>query len=121
MHILIFYKNENALEHYIDRLNIVDPRTPAYRYTDRRGYRDYNTIITCLRGLPREYARVYRAHIIAVEQELTWEQQWERLRDVILDPIRCTPLPIQIFDSVTYDEAEANEQQKAGIQTPSHV
>ena len=110
MTILIFYNNEDALERYLDQLHMTKPQSPVWKRANVREYRDYNTLITCYRGLPMDFARAYKAHIVAVEEELTWGDDWEWIRDAILNPIRMTPLPIQIFDSETYDvDAEREE------------
>lgn len=53
--------------------------------------------IRCVRGLSH-YARGYRAHIVAVQEDLTWREDWNEIRDCVLRPTLFSPIDIQIFD-----------------------
>lgn len=55
----------------------------------------------CVRGLS-ENSRGRRADFVAVQEELTWGDAWIEIRDDILYPMLCSPIPIQIFDGISY-------------------
>lgn len=50
--------------------------------------------------------RGYKAHIIGVQEDLTWKENWPELRDCILRPMLMSPIDIQIFDGVSRAEVE---------------
>lgn len=44
------------------------------------------------------------ADFVAVQEDLTWGDAWEEIRDSILYPMLRSPIPIQIFDGISEDK-----------------
>lgn len=108
--ILVFYRDEEALRRYFSKFSFVSDQNIENNISDdHRKYHGSFFEITCVKGL-RESFQGLRADLIAVQEELTWQDHWPELRDSILKPMVCTPIPIQIFDGISYEEAVKREQ-----------
>lgn len=110
---MIFYRDEEALDSYLkhfpflnDRSGCVERRVSIH---NGREYRGSFFSVVCHKGLS-ENARGYKAHFVAVQEDLTWKESWPELRDCVLQPMLMSPIPICVFDSVSYDEAAAHEE-----------
>ena len=71
-----------------------------YSRKNERLYLGDGVQVLCVRGLS-ENSRGRRADFVAVQEELTWGDTWEEIRDSILYPMLCSPIPIQIFDGIS--------------------
>lgn len=74
-----------------------------YSRKNERLYLGDGVQVLCVRGLS-ENSRGRRADFVAVQEELTWGDAWIEIRDDILYPMLCTPIPIQIFDGISEDK-----------------
>ena len=54
-----------------------------------------------------ENARGYKAHIIAVQEDLTWRNDWNEIEDCVLKHILVSPIHVQVFDGV-YSDTSTN-------------
>lgn len=72
-----------------------------YSSKNERLYLGDGVQVLCVRGLS-ENSRGRRADFVAVQEELTWGDAWKEIRDSILYPMLCGPIPIQIFDGISY-------------------
>lgn len=71
-----------------------------YSRKNERLYLGDGVQVLCVRGLS-ENSRGRRADFVAVQEDLTWGDTWEEIRDSILYPMLCSPIPIQIFDGIS--------------------
>lgn len=71
-----------------------------YSRKNERLYLGDGVQVLCVRGLS-ENSRGRRADFVAVQEELTWGDAWIEIRDDILYPMLCSPIPIQIFDGIS--------------------
>ena len=72
--ILVFYQTDEALDRYLSQFKIGACDLDAYllkKTKDDRLYAAFHIEILCKRGL-NESHRGYRAHFVAVQEELTW-------------------------------------------------
>ena len=102
--ILIFYKTDEALDEYLRCFHIGACDLDVYLLKRTKNDRLYvNTggkiQILCKRGL-HEGHRGYRCHFAAVQEELTWCDNWDILRDAVIQPFLMSPIPIHIFDGI---------------------
>lgn len=98
--ILVFFKDEEALDQYIKLYyGIAEEQFLKMRSQRERIYDNGHTELRCVRGLS-ENARSNKAHIIAVQEDLTWRDNWHEIRRCILEPCRMSPIPVQVFDGV---------------------
>lgn len=105
---LIIYKSVDALNRYM--------RQFRFDGTEKiNGMQTANEMICIvgndameIRCIPYMNAglRGRKAHLIAIQEELTWRDDWEEIRDNILRPILLSPIDIQIFDG-DYADAQA--------------
>lgn len=110
--ILIFYKTDEALDRYLSRFRIGACDLDAYLMKKTKNDRLYTTghmEILCKRGL-NESHRGYRAHFVAVQEELTWVDNWDLLEQHVIRPTMLTPIPTHIFDGISQEEI--NERYK---------
>lgn len=98
--ILVFYKTDDALEQYINRFRFVSQENLITSSKNERLYLVDGVQVLCVRGLG-ENAQGRKADFVAVQEELTWGTAWEEIRDSILYPMLCSPIPIQIFDGIS--------------------
>lgn len=105
--ILIFYKSDEAAERYLNSFRYMPRVEYCTRSHDSTVWRGDGVEIVALKRSVSERARGMVAHIIAVQEELTWCEDWEKIRDCILRPMLATPIDIQIFDGDIRDEQEA--------------
>lgn len=101
--ILVFYKTDDALEQYINRFRSVSQEGLVTSSKNERLYLFDGVQVTCIRGL-NENMRGRWADFVAVQEDLTWGDAWEEIRDSILYPMLCSPIPIQIFDGISEDK-----------------
>lgn len=57
------------------------------------------------------YALGRRAHVVAVEEELTWLENWDDIEDR-LQTICAAPICIQVFDSIDMQDVINRERGK---------
>lgn len=110
--ILIFYKTDEALDRYLSLFRIGACDLDAYLMKKTRNDRLYTTghiEILCKRGLNESY-RGYRAHFVAVQEELTWTDNWDTLQYQVIDATTLSPIPTHIFDGISQEEI--NERYK---------
>lgn len=100
--ILVFYKTDDALEQYINRFRFVSQESLVTSSKNERLYLFDGVQVTCIRGL-NENMRGRWADFVAVQEDLTWGDSWEQIRDSIIYPVVCSPIPIQIFDGISED------------------
>lgn len=96
--ILIFYKSISAVKNYLEMFR----NMPLMVFEETRNGFTFNGEKVNIKGV-----RGYRAHIIAVQEELTWAEDWNEVRDRIVYPMLQTPIDIQIFDGDYPDEQAA--------------
>lgn len=100
----MFYKAEEALERYLSCFYISKPE----KIRKTKNGLDFETehmSFHCTKFL-NENVRGYKEHLIAVQEDLTWQKEWPQIRDNILAPMLMSPIDIQIFDGITPEEAE---------------
>ena len=102
--VILFYKDEDALADYLRKFYNVRLGT-IIKQKSRWTFYDDGFSIHCIKGLS-ENMRGYKAHIIGVQEDLTWKENWPELRDCILRPMLMSPENIQIFDGVSRAEVE---------------
>lgn len=110
--ILIFYKDDAALDNYLNLFRFLNSGSGHMEKRimyNRREYIGSFFHVVCCRGLS-ENARGYKAHFIAIQEDLTWKENWPGIRDYILRPMIASPIPIHVFSSMSYDEAAAHEE-----------
>lgn len=105
---LIIYKSVDALNRYMRRFR--------FNGTEKLNGMQTKDELICIVGNDAMEIRCIpymnydlrgrRAHFIAVQEELTWRDDWEQIRDNILRPILLSPIDIQIFDG-DYADAQA--------------
>lgn len=102
--ILVFYKTDDALEQYINRFRAMSQSCMQRKAMNEQFYDCGEVHIQCVRGVS-ERCKGYKADFIAVQEELTWRNDWEDIRDCILYPaLAGSPIPIQIFDGISEDK-----------------
>lgn len=98
--ILIFYKTDDALDEYLHRFRFAHPDCLTRKSKNDRLYLCDGVQIVCVKGLGVNFKGM-RADFIAVQEELSWRDTWEQIRDCILDQMVCSPIPIHIFDGIS--------------------
>lgn len=107
----MFYKTEEALKRYLSRFYIQEENNNPIRKTKNELIFETDHIIFhCMKGLGVN-ARGRKAHLISVQEDLTWQDKWPEIRDCILNPVRMSPIDIQVFDGITSEDAEYMELQ----------
>lgn len=105
--ILIFYKSISAVKNYLEMFR----NMPLMVFEETRNSFTFNGEKVNIKGVRcakiSDQYRGYRAHIIAVQEELTWAEDWNEVRDRIVYPMLQTPIDIQIFDGDYPDEQAA--------------
>lgn len=96
--ILIFYKSISAVKNYLKMFR----NMPLMIFEETRNGFTFNGEKVSIKGVRcakiSDQHRGHRAHIIAVQEELTWAEDWNKVRDCIIYPMLQTPIDIQIFD-----------------------
>lgn len=111
--ILVFYQDEKALNEYLDKFNLIhDPDIKIWISYNLRQYKGEHSIIICQRGLKDDLTGCGKVDFIAVQEDLTWNEGWPKLRDHVLEPVKDSPIPIHIFDGIPYEEAVESEEEK---------
>lgn len=108
--ILLFYKDESAVTKYLSAFRFLDLKPIRCSYNEMV-FGNQNMRIRCIRGLSQNI-RGYKAHIIGIQEELTWRENWPEIRDCVLRPTLMSPIDIQIFDGVSKEEAEWVEDRR---------
>lgn len=111
-HIIIYYYNDGALDEYLRRFGYGSLERNCTRIQKTKTTRRYigeHFVIDCIKWLPFN-ARGYRAHMIAVQEDLTWRKEWPEFRDCVVKPQLISPIPILIFDGESYEEAVMREE-----------
>ena len=99
--ILVFFKDEEALDQYIKLYYGVAAEQFLKRQSkNERLYDNGCTELLCVNRGVSDNARGRKAHIIAVQEELTWQENWHDIRKCVLEPCLMSPIPVQIFDGV---------------------
>lgn len=122
--ILIFYKTDEALEEYLKRFKLGACDLEAYLMKKTKNDRLYTTghvEIICKKGLT-EQSRGYRAHFIAIQEELTWGKNWDAiLKNQVLHSSMLSPIPLHIFDGIPQEENnECNKETQSDFQLPKN-
>lgn len=100
----MFYKTEEALKQYLSRFYIPEEyNNPILKTKNGLIFETDHIIFRCMKGLGVN-ARGHKAHLISVQEDLTWQDKWPEIRDCILNPMRMSPIDIQIFDGITPEE-----------------
>lgn len=98
--ILVFFKDEDALKQYIERFpNLVEEQFLKMRTRNERLYDNGHIELRCIKGLSENFHGC-RAHVAAVQEDLTWRDNWHEIRKCILEPMLISPIPVQVFDGV---------------------
>ena len=96
----MFFKDEEALDQYIKLYyGVAEEQFLKIRSNRERIYDNGHTELRCVKSVP-ENALGCRAHIIAVQEELTWGDSWHETNRHILKPCLMSPVPVQVFDGV---------------------
>lgn len=99
--ILVFFKDEEALDQYIKMYyGIAVEQFLKVQSKNERLYDNGHTELRCINRSVSENARGYKAHIIAVQEDLTWGENWHDIRKHVLQPCLMSPIPVQVFDGV---------------------
>lgn len=105
--ILIFYHSEDALDAYLQQFTRYNK--PAITQTlNRRIYIVPGCRIECIKN-PSDYTIRRRVHFIAVQEELTWDENWPVIKNEVLKPLLLTPIPIQVFDGISRENNSEQE------------
>lgn len=113
--ILIFYRDDEALDNYLRHFRFLNFHNGGDWHVEKRilhygrEYRGSFFNVVCCRGLS-DHARGRKAHFVAVQEELTWKEDWPELRDCVVRPMVASPIPIHVFDSISYYEAAIHEE-----------
>lgn len=106
--ILVYYIDEDAMHKYIESFLSAESVVRIERKCNITTFEGPHVEITCIH-CPRisvsEHGR--RAHITAVQEELTWSDDWPKIRDYIIRPMVLTQIDIQVFDGITREEDAA--------------
>lgn len=101
--IVLFYQDEDAMLKYV--LQFYGMRYVLHYKTHSEWlFEDEHFSIFCIRGLSVSESR--KAHIVGVQEELTWKENWPELRDYILRPMLMSPIDIQVFDGISPEDAQ---------------
>lgn len=96
----MFFKDEEALDQYIKLYyGVAEEQFLKIRSKRERIYDNGHTELRCVKGLS-ENARGYKVHILAVQEDLTWRDNWHDIRQQVLEPCIMSPIPVQVFDGV---------------------
>ena len=82
---------------------------------DREIYEMDDAHFECFKHLNESNIRGRRAHIVAVEEEMTWDENWNKMKDE-LKYICMSPIDIQIFDSVNMQDVISRERERAAYE-----
>ena len=88
------------MERYIDYfLPSIGRKNIVFKCGRERVYEAEHIIIHCIR---RNHLgsdlRGRRSHIVAVQEELTWIEDWHDIKTTFIAPLINSPIDIQIFD-----------------------
>lgn len=98
--ILIYYKDEDALLNYLHKYGcLADERFLKKCSRNERLYEADGVMLRCIKGIA-ESSRGCKAHVVAVQEELTWGVNWDEILDCIIKPQIISPIPVQIFDGI---------------------
>ena len=98
--ILIYYKDEVALNNYLDKYGcLTSKQFLKKRSCNERLYESDGVILRCIKGIS-EGSRGCKAHLVAVQEELTWGVNWDEILGCIIKPQIISPIPVQIFDGI---------------------
>ena len=98
--ILVFFKDEEALDQYIKLYRgVAEEQFLKIRSNRERIYDNGYTELRCIKGL-FENVRGRKAHIIAIQEDLTWRDDWHEIKRYALDSCCMSPIPVQVFDGV---------------------
>ena len=107
--IVLFYQDEDAMLKYV--LQFYGMRHALHYKTHSEWlFEDEHFSIFCVRGISVGKSR--KAHIVGVQEDLTWGDNWPRLRDCVLRPMLLSPIDIQIFDGVSRAEVERVDRER---------
>lgn len=95
--IIIYYNNKQSLKSYLDKFQVNCDCLAHCASNFQVISNDYIEIV-CVKGLREHQFRGAKAHFIAVQEDLTWREDWEQIRDLFLSSNRMSPIPIHIFD-----------------------
>lgn len=119
--ILIFYKTDEALDEYLKRFKLGVCDLEAYlmkKTKDDRLYTTGHMEILCKRGFS-DRCRGYRCHFAAIQEDLTWCDNWDELRDTIIQPTLLSPIPVHIFDGISKEDIdERYKENRSDFQLP---
>lgn len=115
---LVFYKHDDVLENYLHKFSFggeifFDNNFSIVRLFTGVEYYSDGVVIICQKGeISANRVRGHRVNYIAVEEELTWRPDWLEILNYELKPILRSPIPVQIFDSIEYEDSEWFEKEK---------
>ena len=115
---LVFYKHDDVLENYLYKFSFggeifFDNNFSIVRLFTGVEYYSDGVVIICQKGeISANRVRGHKANFIAVEEELTWRPDWLEILNYGLNPILRSPIPVQIFDSIEYEDSEWFEKEK---------
>lgn len=107
--ILIYYYDDTSLQQYLKWFRYIDETAKVTKCRNEWLYESEHFIIRCIRGV-NESSRGLRAHFVAVQEELTWRENWNEIKNCILSPMLLSPIDIQIFDSAIGGAHERNKE-----------
>ena len=95
--ILFFYRDEKALENYLDKFYLTHDPTIIKRVASNwREYLCDGVLIKCIRGISN-HSRGHKADLLIVQNALNLLSNWKMMKDTVLEPMRMSPIPIQVF------------------------
>ena len=98
--ILILYKSEEALHKYLKRFNsiLTEPDLTIKKCSHSEVYSTSYTEIICLKRTNLMSMYGIRTHILAIQEELTWIEDYDKICKTIFMPFILSPIPTQVFD-----------------------
>ena len=112
--ILVFYSDAEALKEYLQKF--YELRSELYPAVVKKMQREVSIETECfyIRCIKchnfSDSFRGFKAHLIAIQEELTWYENWHQIKNCIIEPMRMSPIDIQIFDGISPYDTDQYEQ-----------
>lgn len=106
---MIYYYDETSLQQYLNWFRYIDDEAKVTKRHNEWLYEGKHIVIRCIHGI-NESSRGLRAHFVAVQEELTWREDWTEIKNCIITPLLRSPFDIQIFESASGGRHECNKE-----------
>ena len=110
----MFYSDAEALKEYLQKF--YELRSELYPAVVKKTQREVSIETECfyIRCIKchnfSDSFRGFKAHLIAIQEELTWDENWHQIKNCIIEPMRMSPIDIQIFDGISPYNTDQYEQ-----------